>query len=93
MSRTAMTPREAIEEMADALGRDTYRGLLNPSVDLEPRGSVSHERARKIALLSRKLTLFEKAGYVSVNVRRDGGIAGWSLTDEGAERSRESGGE
>lgn len=87
--RTNLTPREALEEMAEALGRETYQGF-SLTVDLEPAGAISHDRMRRIALLSNKLGVFENLGHVATVINRDGSLAGWRLTSKGAKYSRRS---
>lgn len=79
------TPREVLEAMADALGRDLYRAPVNPAVDIEPVGPVSHDRAARIAKLARRLGVLEAHGYVSAQVDRQGKVVGWKLTDKGRE--------
>lgn len=87
-----LTPLETLRLLADALGVEepSRTTPFGPTVPLEFNGLVSQTMARRVALLSRKLGVFESLGMVTPVLERDGSIAGWRLTEKGRERSRDS---
>ena len=89
MANRQASPREMIEALADALGREPYTAFTKLAVDLQPSGTVTQEQAVRIAKISRNLGVMESNGLVSVSVSRDGSISGWRLTEKGEERSRQ----
>lgn len=88
MGRTAKSPKQILQAMAEALGRETWDIGFGRTVDLEPVGPVGHDRAIRIAKLARRLGILETRGYVQMTMNRMGEQVGWKLTKKGQEKSR-----